>query len=85
MIIRHLAIQKFRNLSQVKLAPGEKVNFFIGDNAQGKTNLLEAIGFMSDGRSFRTSKEGEMIAWDSAFARIEAILEAGRRKCEILS
>jgi DNA replication and repair protein RecF len=63
MFLNSLELQHFRNyeMLQVKFSP--RVNIFFGKNAQGKTNLLEAISLFSFGKSFRTKKEEELIQW----------------------
>lgn len=64
MIIRELQLLNFRNLKLVRadFAPG--LNVICGPNAQGKTNLLEAVYMLVTGRSFRAGHERELIPWD---------------------
>ncbi len=75
MYISELRLYHYRNLenSTVRLSPG--VNFVVGQNGQGKTNLLEAVHFLSTTRSFRTTKVKELIGWGheegSVFGKIE--------------
>ena len=61
MYIREVELKNFRNYEHLNLKFNENVNFIIGNNAQGKTNLLESIFICSMGKSFRTSKDPEMI------------------------
>lgn len=68
MYIRHVSIKNFRNYEIQSIDLHENLNIFIGDNAQGKTNLLESIFVASFGRSFRTTKDKELIKMDSEFA-----------------
>ena len=70
--LRALRLVNFRNYADdtVLLAPG--LNVVVGDNAQGKTNLLEAISFTVTGSSPRTPKENEVVRWGEDFARTEA-------------
>lgn len=70
MQINQLQLINFRNYENlnIKLEPG--INLFIGPNAQGKTNILEAIYLCATGRSFRTHKDQEMIKWDQKFFKI---------------
>ena len=56
MYIREVELKNFRNYEHLNLKFNENVNFIIGNNAQGKTNLLESIFICSMGKSFRTSK-----------------------------
>ncbi|WP_445996722.1 DNA replication/repair protein RecF [Okibacterium fritillariae] len=71
MIVRHLTLSDFRNYAaaDVELAPG--TNLFIGRNGQGKTNLVEAIGYLSTLGSHRVSSDQAMIraGRDSAIIR----------------
>lgn len=57
----------YRNLSNSNLCFSDKVNIFIGDNGQGKTNLLEAIYLTTITKSFKTSKMSELINFNSSF------------------
>jgi DNA replication and repair protein RecF len=70
--IQLLTAHGVRNLQQLQLEPRERFNVFVGDNGQGKTNLLEAIYAVSALRSFRTSKLADMIAFGAQEARIGA-------------
>ncbi len=70
MICHKIEIQNFRNIGEavVEFEPG--VNLLHGDNAQGKTNLLEAIYFTALGKSFRPVKEAELIRFGEETARL---------------
>ena len=72
MRIQVLAATGVRNLGPLTLEPRERFNVFVGDNGQGKTNLLEAIYAVSALRSFRTSKLSDMISFGAPEARIGA-------------
>jgi len=65
MHLAHLNLSHFRNLRRIDLDLPEGLILFFGENAQGKTNLLEAIYFLATGRSFRTRNERECIAWEA--------------------
>ncbi|MCL2225443.1 MAG: DNA replication/repair protein RecF [Defluviitaleaceae bacterium] len=73
MHIKKISIAGFRNLdvSECELSSG--VNIIFGDNAQGKTNFLEAVYFCAFGRSLRARADGELVGWgrDSASIRLE--------------
>lgn len=60
----------FRNLKQVVLQPGDGINIIYGQNAQGKTNLIEAIWLFSGARSFRSAKESKLIGFDCQRAEL---------------
>ena len=72
MRLRQLKIENFRNLAAVELAPAEGVNVIYGENAQGKTNLIEAIYLLTGQKSFRAAKESDYLRFGSGVARIEA-------------
>ena len=61
MIVTYAEIDGFRNLSGISFAPDPKYNIIVGQNAQGKTNLLEAMWILSGCRSFRGSKEKDYV------------------------
>ena len=61
MIVTYADIDGFKNLSSVSFAPDPKYNIIVGPNAQGKTNLLEAMWILSGCKSFRGSKEKDYI------------------------
>lgn len=65
-----IKIKNFRNIENAKIEFDSGVNILVGDNAQGKTNLLEAIGFTALGKSFRTSHEEDLIRFDADSAEI---------------
>jgi DNA replication and repair protein RecF len=72
---------EFRNHRTLSWSPSPKLNFLSGANAQGKTNLLEALGFLLTGRSFRTVRLGEIPFWGTARASVTGELhrDAGTR------
>lgn len=72
MRLNNLCLRGFRNYTDlhVEFVPG--VNLILGDNAQGKTNLLEGIFYLSTGRGFRTRKEQELLQFGADFADLEA-------------
>ena len=63
--------ENYRNLKNDIIQPCDGVNIIYGDNAQGKTNLLEAIWLFCGGHSFRSAKDSEVIRWDVNYARLE--------------
>ena len=71
MYIKNLKLQNFRNYENAEIEFNKNINILYGDNAQGKTNILEAIFFSSFGKSFRTLKEKEIIKKDKEFSKIE--------------
>ena len=71
MLITNLKIENFRNYNELNLNLNNKINIFYGNNAQGKTNIIESIFLCSIGKSFRTSKDKELVKFDKDFFRIE--------------
>lgn len=61
MYINKIKLKNFRNYNEQEIELNKNINIIYGDNAQGKTNILEAIFLSSFGKSFRTSKEKELI------------------------
>ncbi len=81
MLITQVEIDGFRNLSDISFVPDNYYNIIVGENAQGKTNLLEALWIMSGCKSFRGSKERDYIALDkSCFTAEIGILDAVRQQ-----
>ena len=80
MKLNKLRLQNFRNYESLDLdfAPG--VNLIVGNNAQGKTNMLEAIMYAGSGKSFRALKTSEMVRFGADFAEIEASVTAEERE-----
>ena len=82
MIVRELSVDGFRNLHPTVWTPGEGVNILYGDNAQGKTNLLEACWLFTGARSFRGAKDSEMVGFGKDGARLNMQFYAGKREQE---
>ena len=80
MTVKELSFENFRNLENNRIEPSDKVNVIYGENAQGKTNLLEAIWLFCGGHSFRGAKESEMIRFDKSFFRLSMVFNAGERE-----
>jgi DNA replication and repair protein RecF len=72
MLITNLKLQNFRNYKELNLDFVDGINIIYGDNAQGKTNILESIFISAIGKSFRTNKDKELIMFNEDFAKIEA-------------
>ncbi|RSL29624.1 DNA replication/repair protein RecF [Salibacterium salarium] len=75
MHIKELRLKQFRNYDAINLDIENKINVILGENAQGKTNMMEAVYVLAFANSHRTSKDKELIQWDQDFARIEAEIE----------
>ena len=72
MHLCELSLRDFRNYEELQFRAEPGVNLIVGDNAQGKTNLLEAIVYLGSGRSWRTQKSAELVRFGGAFADLEA-------------
>lgn len=87
MYIKKIKLTHFRNYDNQEITLSPKINIFYGDNAQGKTNIIESIFLCSIGKSFRTSKEKEMIEFGKDFSNIEVEYEkmdrSGKIKIEL--
>lgn len=70
MIADCLKAVNFRNLEEISFNPCPGVNVLFGDNAQGKTNLIEALWLFTGARSFRGSKDSEFVGFGKDFARL---------------
>jgi DNA replication and repair protein RecF len=70
MFINDIKLEQFRNYEDQYIAAGPDINVFYGDNAQGKTNILEAVYLCACARSHRTSKDQELIKHNSDFYQI---------------
>lgn len=77
MIIEGIKLINFRNYNNLSVLFNPNINIMIGRNAQGKTNLLEAIYICSTGRSFRTSRDREIIKFEKGEAYVGANLKVG--------
>ena len=71
MWIKEIELTNFRNYESRKIKLNEELNVFFGENAQGKTNIIEAIFLASIGKSFRTNKEKELIKFNQERAIVE--------------
>ena len=71
MHLNKLSLRDFRNYVNLELDLAPGVNLIVGDNAQGKTNLLESISYLGTGRSFRAQRTAEMVRFGADFAELE--------------
>ena len=78
MIVKSLALSDFRNYDLQELSFHHGINIFYGDNAQGKTNILEGIYLCMTNKSYRGSHDKEMIRFGKEEAHLR--LEAWKKK-----
>lgn len=83
MWIKNIKIKNFRNYKEEKINLEKKINVFYGENAQGKTNIIESIFLCSLGKSFRAKKDSEMINIEEKNAIIELEYEKENRDKKI--
>jgi len=88
MYLKHLSLQNFRNYVRLEMDFGAGVTVLQGENAQGKTNLLEAISYLSTTRSIRAGTEKELINWlvlsePMPFARAVGTIQADGQEKEV--
>lgn len=72
MKLNRLKLYDWRNYEALDCEFSPGVNLLLGENAQGKTNLLEALYYLSNGQSFRTRTAGELIRFGAEFAELQA-------------
>jgi len=79
VLVRHLSLRDFRNYETAELTLAAGANLFVGSNGQGKTNLVEAIGYLSTLGSHRVSTDGAMIRQGTDSAIVRARIEHGEQ------
>lgn len=80
MLVRTVALRDYRNVAEAEVRFTEGVNLLVGDNAQGKTNLLESIYLFALGKSFRGAKEAELVRFGAEMAALWLDFAAGGRE-----
>ena len=80
MRIKEVSLQSFRNLHQLHITPAAGINVIYGDNAQGKTNFLEALYFCAMGKSLRGNSDQQLIGFGAEESHIRTLLESGKRQ-----
>lgn len=82
MNITRLSVKNFRNLATQEVTLGQRLNVFVGNNAQGKTNLLESVYLCCLGKSPRTDRDKDMINWqeDRANVSVDFACRAGNKQ-----
>lgn len=75
MVLRRLQLKDFRNYAEQEVTFSDGMNLLMGDNAQGKTNLIDAITLVSLGKCPRVTRDRELIRWGADRARVKAEVE----------
>ena len=84
-MITELRLTDFRNYERAEIALSPGVNVFCGENAQGKTNILEAIWLFCGAKSFRGAKDNELIKKDCEESLISLIFESEELEKEVIN
>jgi len=80
MTVQRLELVNYRSYSHIQLTFDAQLNVFLGKNGAGKTNLAEAIHFLSLARSFRTSDDQDLLQKGQPFAKVKAVIDLQGRK-----
>jgi len=83
MYVKELRLKNFRNYEDEVFVFSKDTNIIYGNNAQGKTNALEAVYLFSIGKSFRTQQDKELIAFDRKYTKITVLFDDSTRENEI--
>ena len=83
MWINEINLTNFRNYENKKIKLNPNINIFYGENAQGKTNIIESIFLSSIGKSFRTNNDKELIKFNKESSMVEIFFEKSDRKGKI--
>ena len=76
MILKQLQLQNFRNYSKAAFDFDPHTTIIVGQNAIGKTNLIEAIYLVATGKSFKSEKEGQLLRFGQSVTRVKALLSS---------
>lgn len=79
MILKSITLQDFRNYTKSLYKFSPKITVILGENARGKTNLLEAVFLLSTGKSFKAYQDKEMIAFNENLARVKGVIKQSSR------
>lgn len=80
MLVSNIKIKNFRNIESAEIFPDREINVIYGDNGQGKTNIIEAVWLFTGCKSFRTSKDSELVNFSAENAEIRLDFENSVRE-----
>ena len=83
MLLKRLALKDFRNFSSGRIEFDTRANLLLGDNAQGKTSLLEAVYYMAITRPVRGASPKDLIRHETDGFRLKGLFDAGGQSFEI--
>ena len=75
MHLNRIKLGQFRNYSCLDFYPSKYINYIYGENAQGKTNILESIYYLLSGHSFKTRYDRELINWEANYFNLQGELQ----------
>ena len=79
MLIQSLSLKNFRNIASLEITPSPGINVIYGENAQGKTNILESLYYLSLLSSFRAARDRELIRIGEEAAALDAAVFSEER------
>lgn len=85
MFLRRISLRNFRNHTDTQLHFASNISVFTGGNGEGKTNILEAVFYLTSGRSYRTARDSELLRWgeDDFAVKAEVEQRGGKSLIEI--
>ena len=83
MRINSIELKNFRNIDSAKIDFDHDINIFIGNNGQGKTNLIESFYLLSLCRSFRTRQMGQLVQFEKEFASVKGNIESNKKNLDL--
>lgn len=85
MKVKKLKLQNFRNIEEIEFFPCDGMNVICGENAQGKTNILEAIWLFTGAKSFRNAKDSQFVQFEreSALLELDFVFEEIEKQAKI--
>jgi len=83
MHLTHLRLVNFRNHPRTEIELGHRLNCFVGQNAQGKSSILEGVEIVATGRSHRAAKDSDLVRFGESWARVRATARRHDRDVEV--
>ena len=76
--LKNWSLRNYRNYEELSVSFENNVNVILGENAQGKTNVMESIYVLGMAKSHRTSNDKDLIRWDTEYAKIKGRIQKSR-------
>ena len=80
--IKDLELISFRNYSNIKLSNIQNLSIFVGQNAVGKTSIIEAIQLLTELKSFRATSADQLVQWGKDSSVVKVVISDGQRHIE---